>query len=199
MPRQVKRLFRNGRIIGRRFKLVHIVYGSHIIETATFRGDPEEQDSDDLLITDDNTFGTAASDARRRDFTINGLFYDPFEREILDYVGGLEDLEDGVLRTIGKPRVRMAEDPVRILRAIKFATRLGFRIEDGTWEAMCLHAPELVRSAPPRVLEEILRILRSGTALGAFRMMRACGALQALLPLVDAFLGARDDPDPSGS
>jgi poly(A) polymerase len=198
-PRQVKRLFHNGRIIGKRFRLVHVAYGAHVIETATFRRAPQRSDEEegDLLIVDDNVFGSAEEDARRRDFTINALFLDPQRREILDYVGGLDDLEAGVLRTIGEPRVRMAEDPVRILRAIKFATRLGFRIEDATWDAMTELAPELGRSAKPRVLEEILRLLRSGTALGAFRMMRACGALRVILPSVDEFLGARDDPDPT--
>lgn len=196
-PRQVKRLFRNGRIIGRRFRLVHIVYGEQVIETATFRREPQpSSDDDDLLIVEDNEYGTAAEDARRRDFTVNGLFLDPARWEILDYVGGLADLQRGVLRTIGRPAVRFAEDPVRILRAIKFATRLGFRIEEETWEELCNQAEELVRSAPPRVFEEILRLLRSGTALGAFRMMRASGALAALFPEIDEFLGRKDDPDP---
>jgi len=212
-PRQIKRLFRNGRIIGRRFRLVHIHYGQHIVETATFRRDPprlgepedgargepeavelaETPDVDDLLITEDNEYGTAEEDARRRDFTVNALFLDPARNVILDYVGGLEDLEHGVLRTIGDPVVRIAEDPVRILRAIKFATRLGFRIEDTTWEAMCSLAPSLSRSAAPRVLEEILRLLRGGSALGAFRMMRAAGALRVILPQVDHYLGSKDD------
>jgi len=197
-PRQIRRLFRNGRIIGRRFRLVHVVYGDHIVETATFRRDPNgsDDDTDDLLIREDNVFGTAEEDARRRDFTINGLFFDPSEGVIHDWVDGLADLEAGVLRTIGDPQVRLAEDPVRILRAIKFATRLGFRIEEETWRAMGELAGELTRAAAPRVLEEILRLLRSGTALGAFRMMRACGALKTLLPQVDAYLGSRDDPDP---
>ncbi len=201
-PRQIKRLFRNGRIIGRRFRLVHVVYGDHVIETSTFRREPppgqtgQEGEEEDLLIREDNVFGSAEEDARRRDFTINGLFYDPTAGVIHDWVAGLPDLEHGILRTIGDPVVRMAEDPVRILRAIKFATRLGFRIEDRTWDAMCGSAQELVRCAPSRVFEEILRLLRSGTALGAFRMMRACGALRVLLSTVDAFLGTRDDPDP---
>jgi poly(A) polymerase len=196
-PRRVKSLFSNGRIIGRRFKLVHVTYGGQIVETATFRRAPQKSDEDDedLLIVDDNEFGTAEEDARRRDFTINALFLNPYRHEILDYVDGLEDLEAGVLRTIGDPRVRMAEDPVRILRAVKFATRLGFRIEEGTWAAMIELAPELARSAKPRVLEELLRLLRSGTALGALRMMRACGALKVLLPEVDAFLGDRESAD----
>jgi poly(A) polymerase len=198
-PRQVKRSFANGRIIGKRFKLVHVAYGDHVIETATFRRapPPREEEPDDLLITDDNEFGNAEEDALRRDFTINALFLDPTRREILDYVGGLDDLDAGVLRTIGDPRVRMAEDPVRILRAIKFATRLGLRIDDDTWAAMIETADELGRSAKPRVLEEILRLMRSGVALGAFRMMRACGALRVLLPQIDAHLGQRDDPDPA--
>ncbi len=223
-PKQIKRMFRNGRIIGRRFKLVHIHYGGHIIETATFRRDPFPRDAesegdgtedvgkssrngpadhksaqakaskalDDLLITEDNAFGNAEEDARRRDFTVNALFLDPAKRTIIDYVGGLEDLENATLRTIGDPHVRLAEDPVRILRAVKFATRLGFRIEEQTWAAMCAIAPRLSRSAPPRVLEEILRLMRSGTSLGAFRMLRACGALAVILPAIDRYLGGRD-------
>ncbi|MCK6446204.1 MAG: polynucleotide adenylyltransferase PcnB [Planctomycetes bacterium] len=197
-PRQVKRLFANGRIIGRRFRLVHVAYGSHIIETATFRRAPVQREADeDLLITEDNEYGTAREDAQRRDFTINALFYDAINHRVIDYVGGLDDLEAGVLRTIGDPRVRMAEDPVRILRAVKFATRLGFRIDEQTWNAMCELSPDLARSAKPRVLEEILRLLRSGTSLGAFRMLRACGALRVILPQIDEFLGPKNDPDPA--
>jgi len=195
-PRQVKRLFRNGRIIGRRFKLVHVFYGDHIIETATFRQDPtalgDNGNPEDLLITEDNVFGTAEEDARRRDFTVNGLFLDPTRNRIIDYVGGLKDLDAGVIRTIGDPEVRLAEDPVRIMRAVKFATRLGFRIDPATWSAMKRMAPDLERAAKPRVLEEILRLLRSGAALGAFRMLRDCGALRVLLPQIDAFLRRRD-------
>jgi poly(A) polymerase len=198
-PRAVRRLFRNARIIGRRFRLVHVVYGPHVIETSTFRSAPPpvEEENGDLLIVEDNVYGSAAEDARRRDFTVNALFLEPTRWEIHDWVGGLSDIESGLLRTIGAPRVRFAEDPVRILRAIKFATRLGFRIEDETWAAMGELHDELVRSAPPRVFEEILRLLASGTALGAFRMLRACGALRTLLPEVDDYLGARDDPDPA--
>jgi poly(A) polymerase len=195
-PRQIRGLFRNARIIGRRFRLAHVVYGEHIIETATFRTKPpQEEENEDLLIREDNAFGTAAEDARRRDFTINGLFLDPLGGRILDYVGGLADLDAGVLRTIGPPDTRMAEDPVRILRAVKFATRLGLRIDEPTWEAMCVSAPMLARSAPPRVFEEILRLLHSGVALGAFRMLRACGALHVLLPRIDGLLGPRSGGD----
>jgi poly(A) polymerase len=170
---------------------VHVTFGHKIIETATFRQAPKAQGSGDLLITEDNEYGTANEDAQRRDFTVNGLFLEPREHEVIDYVEGLQDLEDRVLRTIGKPEVRLLEDPVRIMRAVKFATRLDFRIEDETWDAMCAVAPELERSAPPRVFEEILRLMRSGTAMGAFKMLRACGALHSILPAQDIHLGAR--------
>ena len=190
-PGQVKRIFKNGRIIGRRFRLVHVTFGHKIIETATFRQAPKDQGGGDLLITEDNEYGTANEDAQRRDFTVNGLFLEPREHEVIDYVEGLQDLEDRVLRTIGKPEVRLLEDPVRIMRAVKFATRLDFRIEEETWNAMCAVAPELERSAPPRVFEEILRLMRSGTAMGAFKMLRACGALRSILPAQDLHLGAR--------
>ncbi len=196
-PRQVRRLFpRNSHIIGRRFRLVHIRYGKdNVTETATFRREPQPSaNDDDLLITEDNEYGTAIEDARRRDFTVNGLFLDPSSEEIIDWVGGLEDLDAGLLRSIGDPRVRIPEDPVRILRAIKFATRLGFRIEEATWQAICDNVGELERSAPPRVLEEILRLMRSGTALGSFKKLRQCGALAVLLPELDEHLGPLVDP-----
>lgn len=194
-PQEIKRLFRNGRVIGRRFRLVHIYYGDNIVETSTFRRAPipTEGDDDDLLIVEDNEYGTAAEDAERRDFTVNALFLDPTRHEILDFVDGLRDLEARVLRTIGDPLVRMAEDPVRIMRAVKFATRLDFRIHEETWEAMRTMAPHLTRAASPRVLEEILRLMRSGTAMGAFKMLRACGALRVVLPGLHDFLGAQGD------
>ncbi len=196
-PQEIKRLFRNGRIIGRRFRLVHVYYGDHVIETSTFRAAPRPGDEDeDLLIVEDNEYGTAKEDAQRRDFTVNALFFDPSAHELVDHVAGLADIERRVLRTIGDPLVRFAEDPVRILRAIKFATRLDFEIDDATWDAMCELSPQLERSAPPRVLEEILRLLRSGSALGAVQLMRDAGALEVLLPQLDDYLGGyEDDPD----
>lgn len=194
-PAEIRRLFRNCRIIGRRFKLAHIFYGDHIIETATFRAAPDEQPGggDELLITDDNVYGTAESDARRRDFTVNALFLDPTTHEIHDFVKGLADLEQRTLRTIGDASVRLAEDPVRILRAIKFSARLDLEIDDPTWDAMCDVAPDLEKAAPPRVLEEILRLCRSGTATTAFQMMRDVGALAVLIPQLEEYLGFDDD------
>lgn len=194
-PAEIRRLFRNCRIIGRRFKLAHIFYGDHIIETATFRAVPKDQpgDDDELLIVDDNEYGSAESDARRRDFTVNALFLDPTTHEILDFVDGLGDLKDRSLRTIGDPEIRLAEDPVRILRAIKFSARLDLEISDPTWDAMCELAEDLEKAAPPRVLEEILRLCRSGTAVAAFQMMRDCGALAVLIPQLEEYLGFDDD------
>lgn len=193
-PRQIKRMFQNGRIIGRRFKLVHVVYGDHVVETSTFRAAPPERDEgeeqDDLLIVDDNVFGTAEEDARRRDFTINALFFEPLQRLLIDFVGGLEDLRRRVLRTIGDPRVRLAEDPVRILRAVKFSARLDFEIDPATWEAMCDQCGLLERAAPARLVEEQTRLLRSGCAAGAFELLDRCGALAVLMPDLAAFLDA---------
>ncbi|MBM3963346.1 MAG: polynucleotide adenylyltransferase PcnB, partial [Planctomycetes bacterium] len=195
-PQQVKRVFpRNCRIIGRRFKLAHLHFhgNTKILECSTFRRPPEPSDEgEDVLITRDNEFGTAEEDALRRDFTVNALLLDPTRDTILDYCDGLRDLEARLIRTIGAPRVRFREDPVRILRAAKFAARLGFAIEDETFAAMCQTSDDLVRSAPPRVLEEILRLLRSGHAFDSFKILREVGALRTLLPVVSDFLDRAD-------
>ncbi|MFN0206612.1 MAG: polynucleotide adenylyltransferase PcnB [Planctomycetota bacterium] len=199
-PRQIRRVFRNCRIIGRRFKLAHVVFRrpdgtEHIVETATFRRAPEpgedlDRDSfgNDLLITDDNTFGTAAEDAVRRDFTINALFFDPRTWRIIDYIGGLDDLDRQRIETIGDPNIRLREDPVRILRAIKFAARLNFKIAHETYQAMLRHAGDLAMAAVPRLLEENLRLLRSGHAYTAFQLLAQCGALSIILPEIAQFL-----------
>ena len=194
-PQQVKRTFpRNCRIIGRRFKLAHLHFdrNTKILELSTFRRSPEDEGGDDLLITRDNEFGTAEEDALRRDFTVNALFLDPTKDRILDWCDGLTDLENRVIRTIGDPRVRFREDPVRILRAAKFAGRLGFSIEPDTFAAMAETAGDLVRAAPPRVLEEILRLLRGGHALDSFQLLRDVGALKSLLPVLADFLAVAD-------
>jgi poly(A) polymerase len=194
-PQQVKRTFpRNSRIIGRRFKLAHLHFhgNTKILEVSTFRRTPQAENQDsaeaDLLIRHDNEFGTAEEDALRRDFTVNALFLDVSRNCILDYTNGLEDLYNRTIRTIGDPRVRFREDPVRILRAAKFAGRLSFHVEPETLAAMAEVAPDLVRAAPPRVLEEILRLLRSGHALDSFQLLRDVGALKHLLPVVAKFL-----------
>jgi poly(A) polymerase len=182
-PRQIKRLFRNSRIIGRRFRLVHVRFGEHIIEVSTFRA-PPPQEGDDPLVSRDNVFGTQEQDAFRRDFTINGLFYDIGRRRVIDHVDGLSDLEERRIRTIGDPELRVQEDPVRILRAARFAGRLDFVLDPGLREAACNHAADLTRSAPPRVLEEIFRLLDSQGAAQAFRILDEVGAVEVLLPEV---------------
>ena len=195
-PGEVRAIFRNCRLIGRRFRLAHVFFrDGKIIEVATFRQNPVDVGDDvpsdaDLLITRDNVFGTAEEDARRRDFTVNGLFYDPFQGEVIDYVGGRADLEAHRISTIGDPEIRMREDPVRALRAVRFAARLGFTIEPEVFEAMRRHAGELARCAPPRVLEETFKILRCTGASRAFELLRSAGLLPVILPSLSQALDA---------
>jgi poly(A) polymerase len=188
-PRQVKRLFRNSRIIGRRFRLVQVIFLDRILEVSTFRSAAEVgDDAADLLIHRDNVFGTPEEDAVRRDFTINGLFYDLFSERVLDYVGGLEDLDRRVVSTIGDPWVRFREDPVRMLRAIKFAARLDFRLSDAVYEAIIDCREEVNRAAPARLLEEILRLMNLGGACEAARLLLRTGLLAILVPELYAVL-----------
>jgi poly(A) polymerase len=201
-PQEIKALFRNCRIIGRRFRLAHVFFGSKIIETSTFRANPREVEAEELppegaadapdaaeapeplelLIKRDNVFGTAEEDARRRDFTINGLFYDLDQDKVIDYVEGLPDLEKKTVRTIGDPQIRFREDPVRILRAIKFAARLDFTIEPASYQAILDHKGEIAKCAPPRVLEEIYRLLRGGAARRSLELLVETGVLELLIP-----------------
>jgi poly(A) polymerase len=184
-PMEIRRLFRNSRIIGRRFRLVHIMFQDMIVEVSTFRREPEGRpEVADLLVTDDNTFGSPLQDARRRDFTINGLFYNIADFSVIDYVGGLEDLQHRRIRVIGDPDVRFREDPVRMMRAIEFASRLEFEIEPMTWEGIRTHRNEILKASPPRVSEEILELLRRGWSRGAIRLMVDSGLLLPLLPEV---------------
>jgi poly(A) polymerase len=182
-PRQVKRLFRNSRIIGRRFRLVQVIFLDRILEVSTFRSAAEGSDlSGDLLIHRDNVFGTPEEDARRRDFTINGLFYDLGTERVLDHVGGLADLDRRVIATIGDPWVRFREDPVRMLRAIKFAARLDFRLADDVYEAIIDCREEINRAASARLFEEIMRLMNLGGASGAVRLLLRTGLLGILMP-----------------
>jgi len=196
-PYQVKKLFRNCWIIGRRFRLAHVKFGTKVIEVATFRrqvqpgeeivadGVPSPElhphASDDAhLLHRDNTFGTPEEDAFRRDFTINALFYDISNFSIIDYVGGLEDLRAGLVRSIGDPDVRFREDPVRMLRAIALAARLEFAIDPPTLEAIKLLRHEIARSSPARLLEEYYKILRAGSAEKTFRGLADAGLLEPI-------------------
>jgi len=238
-PNEVRKLFRNCRIIGRRFRLAHIYFHDKIIEVATFRSNQPEDlaaaaveetapaagaaatsrsgaeaahgrrdhdrdrghgagrgaqaphrgarpgDTDpenDFLIRSDNVFGTPETDALRRDFTINALFYDIESGNVIDYVGGIADLDAHVMRMIGDPEVRLREDPIRILRAIRLAGRLGFTIEAKTLAAIKRHKGDVKLAAAPRVLEDFLRMLRKGGAETALTMLHEMGVDEVVLP-----------------
>lgn len=185
-PQQIRRLFRNSRIIGRRFRLVHVYFRSGIVEVSTFRRIPTSQDSRDapgeLLITDDNVFGSPEEDAYRRDFTVNALIYDIADYSVVDYVGGIEDLERRVIRVIGDPDVRFCEDPVRMLRACELAGRLGFSIDRETEAGIRRHRREIEKAAPARLSEEIGQILHSGSAEPILQRAMEVGLLEVFLP-----------------
>ena len=196
-PYQVKRLFRNCWIIGRRFRLAHVKFGTKVIEVATFRRQvpagtqeeasggppaPDETAPHDHLIQHDNTFGTPEEDAFRRDFTVNALFYDLATFSVIDYVGGLEDIRARLIRGIGNPDDRVREDPVRMLRALALAARLDFRIDPPVLDAIARHRAEIARSAPPRVLEELYKVLRNGASEQTLRDLIGTGLLAAIAP-----------------
>ena len=215
-PNRVKRLFRSARVIGRRFRLVHIRFpGEVIIETATFRGDPsnhpeqgEEIASDgdaprgrrgDWRTSVENVFGTADEDARRRDFTVNALFYDPVADEVIDWVGGLADSEDGVIRSIGDPAVRIEEDPVRMLRAVHYAERMDFRMQRALEAAIEAEAGRLAEASQARLYIELVKMLSRGRARGTFQKLHRLGVLRVWLPeLADALEEPVDWPAEGG-
>ncbi|MFM8535893.1 MAG: polynucleotide adenylyltransferase PcnB [Acidimicrobiia bacterium] len=220
-PNQVKKLFRNCWIIGRRFRLAHVRFGLKTIEVATFRrnvpagsegepAEPEVRHEDAVPLLDpvaqgradaqallnpkqplDNTFGTPEEDAFRRDFTINALFYDIATYSIIDYVGGLQDLKDGVIRCIGDPNERFQEDPVRMLRAIVFASRLGFKLDAPIVDAIATHRDLIATASPARMIEEYYKILRSGYAEQTFRLLAEHRLLEAVTPEIQR--GSRND------
>ena len=189
-PEEVKSLFRNSRIIGRRFRLVHLYFrGGKVIEVSTFRANITSDDDDaDLLIRRDNVFGSEEEDARRRDFTINGLFYDIGSGKIIDHVGGMIDVRQRYLRMIGDPNIRLREDPVRILRAIRFTAKLDVRMDPELNAAIRANRDEITKCAPARVMEETLRLLRIGHAARTVELMDDLGVLPVLLPEIRAFL-----------
>ncbi|NMC63228.1 MAG: hypothetical protein GYA55_08665 [SAR324 cluster bacterium] len=188
-PRQVKELFRNSRIIGRRFKLVHVVFrGQKTIEVSTFRdasslNNSDQNNSEDIRpIMTDNTYGNEETDAVRRDITINALFLDPKDMSIIDYVGGINDIRDGVVRVIGNPDIRFAEDPVRLIRVIRHAARAGFIVEKKTWASIVKNTELIRRSSTVRVYEEVKKDLLSGYSLGILRLLAKSNLLPLLFP-----------------
>ncbi len=188
-PGQIRKLFRNCFLIGRRFRLAHIVFGRKVIETSTFRAEPKKVTGDeDLYQSEDNTFGTPEEDARRRDFTVNGLFYDIKSFSVIDYVGGLKDLEKKVIRSIGDPNVRFREDPVRMMRAIRFAAKLDFTLEKSCCKAITEHHADIMNASAPRVCEEVYRLFAVNASEAAFRMMWKFKLLEDLLPPVSEYI-----------
>jgi poly(A) polymerase len=195
-PERVRRLFRNARIIGRRFRLVHVVFPDGMVEVSTFRGDPDpgrqRRSPGELLVTSDNTWGTPEEDAFRRDFTVNALFYRVSDYAVVDYVGGLRDLERRTMRVIGDPDVRFQEDPVRMMRACELAGRLGFDIEARTQRGIRANAAEIVKASSARLTEELLELLACGHSEPALVWMLELGLLEALLPEAVDLLSDRD-------
>lgn len=184
-PEEIKALFPNAILIGKRFRLAHVRFGKKVIEVATFRaGDIEKEE----LITEDNMWGTPEEDVYRRDFTINGLLYDSEKEEIIDCVGGYIDIQKRLLRVIGQPFLRFKQDPVRMIRCLKFEARFGLEVEESARLALVESTAEITKSAPARVLEEILRMLESGAAEKFFRLITDHGLMEQIFPLISRFL-----------
>ncbi len=188
-PEEIKKIFRNCLLIGRRFRLAHIRFGKKVIEVATFRSGDNANDS---LILRDNEWGNPEEDVLRRDFTINGLFYDPSRQEIIDYVGGYLDAQKRYLQTIGKAYIRFKQDPVRMIRLLKFQARFNLDIDQDSKVALLECRGELLKSSQARILEEILRMMESGAAAPFFRLMNEYGFLDTLTPALSAFLETPD-------
>jgi poly(A) polymerase len=189
-PEQIKSHFRRAIIIGRRFRLVHVMFGSETIETSTFRalGTGERDTDEHGRVLADNTFGEQHEDAARRDFTVNAMYYDPTKQEVLDYHDGVRDVRRRRLRIIGEPESRYREDPVRMLRAVRFAAKLGFEIDPET-RAPIGRLAGLIENVPAaRLFDEMLKLLTSGHAVGCIERLRAEGLHHGLLPMLDVIL-----------
>lgn len=189
-PEQVKRLFRRAFIIGRRFQIVHVMFGQDLLEVTTFRGTATDHAPKDEhgRVLRDNTFGSQAEDAERRDFTINAMYYNPATQQVLDYHGGMRDMRAKLLRIIGQPEARYREDPVRMLRVVRFAAKLRFEIEPVTAAPIAVMAPLINNVPAARVFDEMLKLLMSGSALACLLQLRKAGLHHGLLPLLDVVL-----------
>jgi len=194
-PHEINVLFRNSRIIGRRFRLAHVFFhGGKVIEVSTFRSrsEFEEVESADGTIIRKDSFGTPEEDALRRDITINGLFYNIADFSIIDYVGGMADLGQKIIRTIGDPNERFQQDPVRMIRVIRHAARTGFTIDDGTYRAILDHRDEIRTCSPSRVRDEFLRDLREGVSEASLRLMLQTNLLLSIFPDFERVFGDRN-------
>ncbi len=209
-PEQVRELFKNCRLIGRRFRLAHVRFRDEIIEVATFRGvasppeEVEEEEGDEVeadvsetaRVTDDNVYGTIEEDALRRDFTVNALYYNIEDFSVVDYAGGMADLKEGVLRLIGDPEQRYREDPVRMLRAVRFAAKLGFRIHPDSEAPIFELAPLLADIPPARLFEEVLKLFQGGCALETYEQLRHYGLFAYLFPQTEESLEHEEEGFP---
>ena len=200
-PEQVRKVFRNCRLIGRRFRLAHVHFGREIIEVATFRSSENGSDNDQKVHEDgrvlrDNVFGTLEDDVWRRDFTVNSLYYNVQDFSIIDYTGGMEDHAAGVLRLIGDPDVRYREDPVRMLRAIRFAIKLGFTLDPACEKPILELAPLLKAIPAARLYDEALKIFLTGKGVQTFEMLRHYGLFATLFPQADECLGVEEEGFP---
>lgn len=200
-PEDVRRVFRNCRLIGRRFRLAHVHFGREIIEVATFRSmqdvsGPGDRQANNGMLVRDNVYGTIEEDALRRDFTINALYYNVEDFSVIDYAGGLSDLEAGVLRIMGDPETRYREDPVRMLRAVRFAAKLGFKIHPGS-ERPISELAELLQEVPPaRLFDEVLKLFMGGVAVQTFEKLRHYDLFAELFPQTDECLAYEDHDFP---
>ena len=200
-PEEVKKLFRNCLLIGRRFRLAHVRFEREIIEVATFRSQGNGEDEDDTRsesgrILRDNVYGTLEDDAWRRDFTVNALYYNIQDFSVVDYAGGMADLQAGVLRLMGEPQQRYREDPVRMLRAVRFAAKLGFRIHPDS-EAPIFELAHLLEDIPPaRLFDEILKVFLGGCAVQSFELLRHYGLFGYLFPQTEACLAKEQEGFP---
>ncbi len=222
-PEEVKKVFRQTRLIGRRFRLAHVRFGREIIEVATYRGqydDDDEDDDEDMVVTAqepetiqdgqatehsvaeygmilrDNVYGNQPEDALRRDFSMNALYYDPASEVVIDYTGGVEDIQARIIRVIGDSQRRFREDPVRMLRAVRFAAKLGFVLEPESLSLLPKLSHLLAYVSPARLFDEVLKLFHSGAAVTTFSMLRKNGLLQFLLPLSEEALDIFEARDP---
>lgn len=197
-PEQVRKLFSNSRIIGRRFRIVHVTFGREIIEVTTFRGQSEEKHSDQKqsaegMLLRDNVYGSLEDDAKRRDFTINAMYYTPKDFSIQAYPQGMDDLEQRIIRIIGDAETRYREDPVRMLRAIRFAAKLDFQLAPDTDGPIRDLAPLLTHIAPARLFDELLKLLMSGHAVSTWKLLNDYELMEPLLPLTHQTLNCVED------
>lgn len=197
-PEQVKSLFRNCLLIGRRFRLAHIRFGREIVEVATFRASQDVDHSDHVksehgLIIRDNVYGTMSEDAFRRDFSVNALYYNIADFSVVDYCNGMSDLQHKILRLIGDPLPRYNEDPVRLLRAVRLAGKLGFTIETKTSDPITSLAPLLKHISPARLYDETIKLLLCGNAVAAFKLLRHYHLLECLFPEINKLLRAENN------